>query len=74
VTGSESAPVAWRKSSFSGNNGGDCVEVAFAEEGVLLRHSRNPRGPVLSFTQAEWLAFLTGARSGEFDPPGGAGH
>jgi hypothetical protein len=71
VTGSESAPVAWRKSSFSGGGSGDCVEVAFAVEGVLLRHSRNPSGPVLSFTHAEWHAFLSGARHGEFDPPDG---
>lgn len=72
MTGSESAPVAWQKSSFSGGNQGACVEVAFAGEGILLRHSRNPSGPVLSFTHTEWLAFLTGARNGEFDPPGGA--
>jgi hypothetical protein len=69
VTGSESAPVAWRKSSFSGGGSSECVEVAFAEEGILLRHSRNPSGAVLSFTYAEWLAFLSGARNGEFDPP-----
>jgi hypothetical protein len=71
VTGSESAPVAWQKSSFSGGSGGACVEVAFAGDGVLLRHSRNPNGPVLSFTHDEWLAFLTGARHGEFEPPDG---
>jgi hypothetical protein len=69
VTDSESAAGAWRKSSVSDSGGGQCVEVAFAEEGVLVRHSRNPNGPVLSFTQSEWVAFLLGARKGEFDLP-----
>jgi hypothetical protein len=70
VTGSESAPNAWRKSSASGgSNSGDCVEVAFVEEGVLVRHSRNPSGPMLSFTPSEWRAFLTGAQNGEFELP-----
>jgi hypothetical protein len=70
LTGSESAFSAWRKSSDSGN--GDCVEIAFAEDGVLVRHSRNPSGPVLSFTHSEWTAFLSGARNGEFDLHGGS--
>jgi hypothetical protein len=43
--------------------------VSFAEEGVLVRHSRNPNGPVLAFTRSEWKAFLTGASNGEFDLP-----
>ncbi len=72
MTGSESAPNSWRKSSASGGNGGDCVEVAFAGESVLIRHSRNPTGPVLSFTHSEWQAFLAGTRNGEFDLPDGA--
>lgn len=67
LTGSEPKFSAWRKSSESGD--GDCVEVAFAEEGVLVRHSRNPSGPVLSFSHSEWAAFLSGTRNGEFDLP-----
>lgn len=69
VTGSGSAPIAWRKSSASGGNGGECVEVAFTEAGVLVRHSRNPTGPVLSFTPSEWQAFLMGTQNGEFNLP-----
>jgi Domain of unknown function (DUF397) len=69
VTGAESASDAWRKSSASGGDAGQCVEVAFAEDGVLVRHSRNPNGPVLSFTRSEWQAFLAGASNGEFDLP-----
>jgi hypothetical protein len=69
VTGSESAPVAWRKSSASNGANGDCVEVAFTEAGVLVRHSRNTTGPVLTFTHSEWRAFLTGTHNGEFNLP-----
>jgi Domain of unknown function (DUF397) len=69
VTGSESAPNAWWKSSESGGDAGACVEVTFAGESVLVRHSRNPSGPVLSFTHSEWRAFIAGTRNGEFDLP-----
>jgi hypothetical protein len=69
VTGSESEPVTWRKSSASGGSNNECVEVAFVDDGVLVRHSLNPSGPMLSFTPSEWRAFLTGTRNGEFELP-----
>jgi hypothetical protein len=59
--------LVWRKASKSGNNG-QCVEVAFLDAGaVAVRDSKDPEGPVLTFTPAEWGAFLDGARKGEFD-------
>jgi predicted secreted Zn-dependent protease len=61
----ECPPSTWRKSTASG--GGNCVEVSFAGASVLMRNSRSPQGPVLSFTRPEWDAFLTGVRDGEFD-------
>ena len=54
----------WAKSSASG--GGDCVEVRLTRSGVEVRDSKDPTGPVLSFTEAEWSAFLTGVALGEF--------
>ena len=58
---------AWVKSSLSFSNG-NCVEVAELPGGsVGIRHSRDPEGPVLTFTRGEWDAFLGGARLGEFD-------
>jgi hypothetical protein len=58
-----SAP--WVRSSFSFANG-NCVEVAELSGGsVGIRDSRDPGGPVLRFTRAEWAAFLRGARRGE---------
>ena len=64
---SEAPSLVWRKSMAS--DSGNCVEVAFGSESVLIRHSRNPSGPTLSFSPSEWEAFLTGARGGEFDLP-----
>jgi len=57
----------WVKSSLSFSNGA-CVEVADLSDGkVGVRHSKDPSGPVLRFTSAEWHAFLGGTRLGEFD-------
>jgi hypothetical protein len=62
----DSGPI-WVKSSLSFSNGA-CVEVADFPEGIVgVRHSKDPSGPVLRFTPAEWHAFLGGARLGEFD-------
>jgi Domain of unknown function (DUF397) len=57
----------WRKSTYSGANG-DCVEVAGNLPGVVaVRDSKDRGGPALVFTRAEWDAFLSGAKHGEFD-------
>lgn len=57
----------WIKSSLSVYNG-NCVEVAgLAENVIWVRNSRNPWGAVLSFTPAEWDAFIGGVHLGEFD-------
>jgi hypothetical protein len=71
VTEAESADGEWRKSKASQNEG-NCVEVAFGDEVVRVRHSQDPAGSVLYFSYSEWQAFLAGARNGEFDLPGGA--
>ncbi|SDT79853.1 DUF397 domain-containing protein [Actinoplanes derwentensis] len=60
--------AVWRKSTRSGGNGGDCVEVAGNLPGVVaLRDSKDPGGATLIFDRAEWTAFLAGVRAGEFD-------
>ena len=59
--------LQWRKSSYSGNQGGNCVEVAeLPDGGAAVRDSKDPDGPVLHFTAAEWAAFVAGVRDGEF--------
>jgi Domain of unknown function (DUF397) len=59
--------LAWRKATASAT--GACVEVAVLGKGngVAVRDSKDPNGPVLRYTDAEWRAFLHGARHGEFD-------
>ena len=58
--------VAWRKSTRSGYQG--CVEIAFVDGHVAVRDSKQQdNGPVLLFSAAEWQAFTSGARAGEFD-------
>jgi hypothetical protein len=61
------AKAQWRKSRRSGPYTDNCVEVAFVDEGIAVRDSKNPSGPVLVFTSAEWDAFVGGAKDGEFD-------
>ena len=57
----------WVKSSASYANG-TCVETTSVKEGeILVRNSTNPEGPILAFTKAEWVAFIIGAKAGEFD-------
>ncbi len=60
--------AGWRKSSYSNGNGGNCVEVADLDHGHrAVRDSKDPNGPALIFTPAEWAAFTAGVRDGEFD-------
>lgn len=47
----------WRKSSHSGDNGGECVEVATAGA-VLVRDTIDRNGTVLAFTGSSWRDFI----------------
>ena len=49
----------WRKSSYSGNNGGECVEVSTAVHTVAVRDSMDRGGPRLSFGPQVWAAFTS---------------
>jgi hypothetical protein len=65
LTGAE-----WHKSTRSGSNGGDCVEVAENLPGIVaVRDTKDRDGGTLIFTRNEWAAFLAGAKDGEFDLP-----
>jgi Domain of unknown function (DUF397) len=57
----------WRKSSYSSGNG-NCVEVADSQGTIGVRDSKqHGAGPVLEFTRAEWQAFVSAIKDGEFD-------
>lgn len=57
----------WRKSSYSGGTGGDCVELARDEQGLLARDSKAPLGDMISVADAGASAFLAAVKGGRFD-------
>ncbi|GII77576.1 hypothetical protein Sru01_25580 [Sphaerisporangium rufum] len=55
----------WRKSSYSGDEGGNCVEVAANVAGVVgVRDSKVPGGAALAVAPEAWAAFVGGVKSG----------
>jgi len=48
--------VGWRKSSFSSDSQGNCVEVALARVETAVRDSKNP-GPTLRVPPTAWRTF-----------------
>ena len=60
-----SALNGWRKSSYSGNEGGSCIEVLDGHpSGVPVRDSKDPHGPALVFPAAGWSSFVTAVKDG----------
>jgi hypothetical protein len=58
----------WIKSSYSGGNGGQCVEFSrtFAASGIIpVRDSKDPQGPALAFSEPAWTAFVESMKRGE---------
>ncbi|MYQ78983.1 MULTISPECIES: DUF397 domain-containing protein [unclassified Streptomyces] len=51
-------PLAWFKSSYSGTEGGDCVEVASGAGTVHVRDSKVAAGPVLHLSRNAWTGFV----------------
>ena len=57
--------IAWRDSRTC--ESGACVTVARQGDHVLIGNSRQPDGPVITYTRDEWREFLAGAKLGDFD-------
>jgi hypothetical protein len=62
----------WRKSTYSGGNGGQCIEVAaipnhhtHPDRTCAVRDSKNPGGPVLAFGPGQWQRFITEVKAGK---------
>jgi hypothetical protein len=52
--------ATWRKSSYSGTNGGGCVEAGVAGQGrMVVRDTTNRSGPVLNITAETWQTFIS---------------
>jgi len=56
---------SWRTATMSG--GDNCVQVRSKDGMIIVGNSRLANGPFLSYTRDEWVAFLDGAKKGEFD-------
>ncbi|MER6144571.1 DUF397 domain-containing protein [Streptomyces sparsogenes] len=50
--------LAWFKSSYSGSEGGECVEVATRPDTVHVRDSKNTTGPILTVAPDAWAEFV----------------
>jgi hypothetical protein len=48
--------TAWRRASYSGTNGGNCVEAGNTGLGVAVRDSKDQDGPRLAVSAAQWRA------------------
>jgi hypothetical protein len=57
--------IFWRRPSPC--ESGNCVEVAFIGDQVMVRDSKNADGPVLRFSFSEWESFLNCICQGDFD-------
>jgi hypothetical protein len=57
--------LRWRTSSYSGSNGGSCVELAW-ETTVFVRDSKNPEGGVLELDKGTFAKFTDAVKHGSF--------
>jgi hypothetical protein len=64
VTETDWAELIWRKSSRSAEQ--NCVNVAFRDDAVLIRDSKDPNGPFLELAADQWDAFLRTIKRGDF--------
>ncbi|MEU3998603.1 DUF397 domain-containing protein [Streptomyces fungicidicus] len=53
-----STALRWFKSSYSGSEGGNCLEVALAPTTIHIRDSKTPDAPHLTVAPTTWTAFL----------------
>ena len=53
---------AWRVATYTGGNGGNCVEVGDANRTILVRDTKDRNGGTLTFTAATWQVFTNSLR------------
>ncbi|MGW3955127.1 DUF397 domain-containing protein [Streptomyces sp. NPDC004752] len=58
MTATTSPELSWVKSSYSGGEGGECLEVAATPGAVHVRDSKAPARAQLAFGASEWTAFI----------------
>jgi hypothetical protein len=57
MEGTERVLTTWRKSTYSGGNGSDCVEVGGSGPAVVVRDTKNRAGAMLAFGPDAWRRF-----------------
>ncbi|MEV0121971.1 DUF397 domain-containing protein [Streptomyces sp. NPDC050703] len=61
--------TGWRKSTYSNDQAGSCVEVQDGHpRGVPVRDSKAPHGPALLFQPPGWSSFVTALKAGRLAP------
>jgi hypothetical protein len=55
--------TTWRKSTYSGGNGSDCVEVGDSGPAVMVRDTKDRAGAALTFGPDAWLRFAAAIKS-----------
>ncbi|MDI1453634.1 DUF397 domain-containing protein [Streptomyces sp. ATE26] len=58
------AQLTWLKSSYSGDEGGECVEVTPGATSIYVRDSKDRGGPQLAFPWSAWSGFVAGLERG----------
>ncbi|MFD0551463.1 DUF397 domain-containing protein [Streptomyces rectiviolaceus] len=63
--------TAWRKSTYSGSGGGECIEIAPAQCNgtIAIRDSKNPEGPAFTIAQGAFASFTAAAATGGLTQP-----
>jgi len=65
MEGTDHAVTTWRKSTYSGGNGSNCVEVGGSAPVVLVRDTKDRAGSVLMFGLDAWRRFAAATKSTE---------
>jgi hypothetical protein len=63
----DSSITGWYKSSYSGGDQGECLEVARNNPDVPVRDSKTTTGPTLVFSAHGWTAFVTAIKEGHLE-------
>lgn len=63
----DSSIARWRKSSHSGGESGQCVEVASAQGAIAIRDSKDPTGPSLAIARPAFGELIARAKTGSMD-------
>jgi hypothetical protein len=62
MEGTDHALTTWRKSTYSGSNGSNCVEVGGSGPAIVVRDTKDRAGATLTFGADAWRRFAVTIR------------